>query len=156
MKTFVFPLLIAIITPLTTAQQLISTTLPACVQACVPLQQGQTGCTPAGGAPVSNQDTYKSCFCQSALLTQLYSNSAAQLCTNCAPNDMSTIQNWYKSYCGKGGAAVPTNGQNGNAQQPTPTTSSSSTVSPTATSAAQGTNQQGLPQAANNANNGPW
>ena len=156
MNRLFLPLLIAIITPLISAQQLIPNNLPSCAGQCTVLQQGQSGCTPAGGAPVTNQDTYKSCFCQSALLTQLFSDTAVQLCSTCQPSDMSTIQNWYKSYCGKGGAPVQGNGngQNGNAQQPT--TTSTSTAPPTTTPTAQSSNQQGLPQSANNANNGPW
>ncbi|KKA21758.1 Integral membrane protein [Rasamsonia emersonii CBS 393.64] len=48
-----------------------SSTFPACALSCTTLQQAQSGCVPPA-APVSNQATYVSCFCQSALLTSLH------------------------------------------------------------------------------------
>ena len=156
MNHLLFPLLFAFLNPLISAQQLLPNNLPSCAQQCTVLQQGQTGCTPAGGAPVSNEAIYQSCFCQSALLTQLYSNNAVQLCSSCPANDMNTIQNWYKNYCGKGGAPIQGNGngQNGNngqqQQPPQTTTAKAPTTTPTS-----GTNRQGVTNSANQPQE-PW
>ena len=93
----------------TSAQVLLSNTLPSCAQGCAQLQNAQSSCTPAGGAPVSNDATYKSCFCQSALLSQLYSpQPVQQFCTQCSQGDMATIQSWYKGFCASG--AMPSGG----------------------------------------------
>ena len=160
MKHLLFALLSALLNLLISAQQLLPPNLPTCAQKCEVLQQGQTGCTPAGGAPVSNQVTYQSCFCQSALLTQLYSNNAVQLCSSCPANDMATIQNWYKNYCGKGGAPLPgngngngQNGNNGQQQQPQSPTSTSTALN---TNPTTGTNRQGVTKSANEPAQGPW
>ena len=145
-------LLPALLAPLITAQQLIPQNLPSCVQQCPALQQGQTGCTPAGGAPVTSQGTYQSCFCQSALLTQLYSPNPIQFCSTCSTTDMSTIQNWYKSFCERGGAPVANNGQ----QPAPPATLSTSTIRPTnsPTSGARTTDPKGSTES--DEDEGPW
>ena len=151
MQYLLLPLLLTILNSLTTAQQLIPQDLPSCAQQCTVLEQGQTGCTPAGGAPVTSQGTYQSCFCQSALLTQLYAESPVQLCSTCSSTDMSSIQNWYKTFCGRGAAPAANNGQ----QPPTSATSSTSTTGPTnrPASGATSADQQG---AQDSDDNGSW
>ena len=134
------------------AQTLLASSLPQCAQNCAQLVNAQSSCTPAGGAPVTNDATYKSCFCQSALLTQLYQPQPVQFCTQCSPQDMLTAQNWYKSFCASGNTN-PSASQSGSAtagtQQPSaifvpPATSTASQVHNQATSAgATVTNQQG-------------
>lgn len=120
--------ILALITNVAT-QQLIPSNLPPCAQQCTALQQGQTGCVPAGGAPVTNSGIYQSCFCQSALLSQLYTPNPVQLCTSCSGSDMSTIQQWYKGFCGKGGTGA-------NAAGPAPAAGAPATTSTNANPAA--------------------
>lgn len=106
----------------TLAQVLIPNNLPTCAAGCAQLQNAQSSCTPAGGAPVTNQQTYQSCFCQSALLVQLYSPSPITFCTQCSQADMATIQDWYKNFCKGGTGAAPAGGTSSvasNGQQPT-------------------------------------
>lgn len=156
-------LLLTTLPPLTLSQQLIPTNLPSCAQSCTVLQQGQTGCVPAGGAPQASQGIYQSCFCQSALLTQLYSNTAVQLCSNCDAGDMATIQNWYQTYCGKGGSQVAAPGGNGQQtqqqQQQTTTPTVQATTDPTTSAGANtqaGQNVGGVSVANADASKGPW
>ncbi|MCJ1251069.1 hypothetical protein MMC30_008300, partial [Trapelia coarctata] len=90
---------------LTVAQSgsLLPSLLPACATTCVALQQAATGCVPPA-APVTNQDTYQSCFCQSALLTSLQQNPSANICApQCSDADFATIDVWYRQVCPAGG-----------------------------------------------------
>lgn len=142
-----------------------STGLPTCAATCAQLQNAQTGCTPAGGAPVSNDATYQSCFCQSALLTALHQGPGAQLCTQCSSTDMQSIQTWYQGFCSNKGA---TNGvQSGGASSPAATNTLAQATSsiqqvqnnPTQTAGSTvqgaGSNSAGVTNA-DNPNNGPW
>ena len=116
------------------SQTLIPTTgLPSCAATCAQLQNAQTGCTPAGGAPVSNQATYQSCFCQSALLTALDQGSGAQLCTQCSAQDNQAIQTWYQGFCKAGASALQSGGASGASSRPVQTV----TVAPATSSAKQ-------------------
>lgn len=75
-------------------------------------------------AQVTNQETYVSCFCQSALITQLHSTGNGVCdaeCTN--PSDRSLLQTWYNNYCQSGGNA-PTSTTTTAADPPSTTTSS--------------------------------
>ena len=88
-------------------QQILPTDLPSCAQGCAQLQNAQSSCTPAGGAEISDQATYDSCFCQSALLTQLYSpQPVTTFCTQCSKSDMTSIQDWYKRFCAEATSTV--------------------------------------------------
>lgn len=84
------------------AQQLLvygDDALPACAQQCPVLSQAQAACVPPA-APVTDQATYESCFCQSGYLTQLKSDPSAlcgSVCT--AASDLSQIQQWYAQNC---------------------------------------------------------
>lgn len=127
----------------TLGQTLVANTLPSCAQTCAQLQNAQSSCTPAGGAPVSNQQTYQSCFCQSTLLSQLYSPQSIPFCTQCSAADMATIQSWYKSFC-KGG---PGNVVAGDASG-----SSSAAAGGTSTAAGQPQATSSITAVANNPN----
>lgn len=142
-----FPALFAALTTAQVATTL-PNTLPACAQQCTILTSAQQSCA-------SNAAAYQSCFCQSALLSQLYTSQPVQLCTQCSATDMASIQTWYKASCQNG---VPVAGAN------QPTTPSATTTSPsTATSTPKTaptagttvTNQQDSNSAQNNPT-GPW
>ena len=85
---------------------LIPTTLPACAQTCAVLQAAATGCVPPA-APVTDQNTYQSCFCQSALLSSLQTSSSNLCPSQCSDADYATIDTWYKSVCPSNNAAAP-------------------------------------------------
>lgn len=128
----------ALFTTLVSGQTLLSSNLPPCAQQCPLLTQAQTSCVPSGGAPVSNQATYQSCFCQSALLSQLRGSQPVQLCSQCTQADMAQIQTWYQGLCQPGAAPVANNNQPSNTPANTPTTTTSRTTGPTAGSANRG------------------
>jgi len=175
MRHLLFPVLFTLLAPrLTDAQgpsALISSTLPSCAQQCTVLQQAATGCTPAGGAPVANQATYQSCFCQSALLPSLLSTEAVQLCSTCPPSDMASIQSWvgtiydniecrsltewlqYKGLCGKGaGVASNPTSTSPTSSSPKATGHATSSASPGATVS----NSQENTSSSGQTRNGPW
>lgn len=87
-------------------------TFPACAVSCQVLTQAQDACVPPS-APVSNQQTYVSCFCQSTLLSNLKNNAAGVCGTSCSNQaELVQLQKWYADYCasgGKTGAATTTN-----------------------------------------------
>lgn len=103
------------------SQPFIPTTLPPCAQQCATLQQAQTGCVPPA-APVTDQGTYLSCFCESALLKPL-SATPSTVCSACSPADLQTLQSWFSGFC------APAGGTGG--QQPTTLTTSSISSTPT-------------------------
>ncbi|KKY13156.1 putative integral membrane protein [Diplodia seriata] len=99
--------LIALLPSLAHAQTLIDfSQLPACASTCSNFVNAQTGCVPPAAA-VTTQQTYVSCFCQSALLTNLRAGSGAD-CASVCPNaaDQTAIQQWYAAFCASGGQAV--------------------------------------------------
>lgn len=82
-----------------------SSTFPACALSCTTLQQAQSGCVPPA-APVSNQATYVSCFCQSALLTSLHTTPDSVCDSFCtSESDRQLLMTWYNNYCSSGGNA---------------------------------------------------
>ncbi|KAF2157710.1 hypothetical protein K461DRAFT_317765 [Myriangium duriaei CBS 260.36] len=122
-----------------TAQQLLNFgagALPTCAEQCAFLTQAQTACVPPA-APVTNQQTYMGCFCQSAYLTALKSDASAVCGNVCQGADLTQIQSWYASTC-----AANTNA----AANPTTTTTTAAgaqetttaTTPTTATTATQG------------------
>lgn len=152
MRTFLlfFP---AFFGALTTAQvaTTLPNTLPACAQQCTVLTNAQQSCA-------SNPTAYQSCFCQSGLLAQLYSSQPVQLCTQCSPTDMASIQTWYTGSCRNGAPVAGANQPN----QPTTTTTPSNltptiatTPSNSRTAGAVVANQQGVP-GSQNAPQGSW
>ena len=92
----------------TSAQQatLLASNLPACAQQCPVLLQAQAGCVPPA-APVTDQAIYQSCFCQSALLTQL---PTSNICApQCSAEDIGTIQAWFNGLCAQGAPVATPN-----------------------------------------------
>ena len=79
--------------------------LPTCAQGCTLLQQAQSACVPPA-APVTDQTTYESCFCQSGYLSGLKTSSAGLCDSTCGTADLQKIQSWYISYCQSPGAVV--------------------------------------------------
>ena len=131
------------------AQTSLPSNLPSCAQQCTILTNAQQSCS-------SNPTAYQSCFCQSALLSQLYSSQPIQLCTQCSATDMASIQSWYKGTCQQGAPVANNN------QQPTNTPSTSTNAppptTPTTTPPPAGgtvTGQQSS-STATTAPNGPW
>lgn len=104
--------------------------LPTCAESCTLLQTAQNGCTPPA-APVSNQATYQSCFCQYTLIADLYTNPSAVCGTACtSAADLQVIQNWYSTLCGHSVVA--------NAATASATTATGRTTTTTATARTTG------------------
>ena len=146
MLSVAFASVILFFATVTSAQQLISPTLPSCAQQCGILTQAQTACIPPA-APVTDQGTYLSCFCQSNFLKPVY-GPPGNYCPTCSSSDNGIIQNWFKGQCGTSpgaAAAAPAannvNGgsNNNNDQNAKPTTSSTTAVAKPTTNADQGT-----------------
>lgn len=108
-----------------------SSTFPSCALSCTTLTSAQTGCVPPA-APVTDYTTYVSCFCQSALLTTLYTTPddvCTDVCT--AESDRDLLQTWYKNFCASGGATTATATAASTATAATATGTSSSSGSTT-------------------------
>ncbi|MCJ1463931.1 hypothetical protein MMC07_002540 [Pseudocyphellaria aurata] len=112
---------LALLIGLASCQNFISTTLPTCAQQCALLQQAQTICIPPA-APVTNQDIYQSCFCESNLLKPLAA-TPAQVCPACSPAELGTLQSWFAGFCTPAAGAQPTTLSTSTSSIPTPTTS---------------------------------
>lgn len=161
MRSFLIPSLLSLFVPLISAQAvtLLASNLPACATGCSVLDQAQGSCTPPL-APVTSNEIYESCFCQSALLTSLYSSAAVQgVCPSCSAADMLTIQKWYQGVCPNAGKAAPNFGNLATG----PTTSSSATTpgptASTSTSAPRASASTANQQESNSSTNptpGPW
>lgn len=79
-----------------------SATFPQCALSCETLVAAQNSCLPPQ-APVSDQSIYTSCFCESALLTQLHTSPDGTCDANCpAESDRQLLENWYNSFCNSG------------------------------------------------------
>ncbi|KAK4691999.1 hypothetical protein P7C71_g5121, partial [Lecanoromycetidae sp. Uapishka_2] len=150
MKSSTISTLFVLLAP-TLAQNLIPSSFPSCAQQCSLLQQAATSC-------MSNPTAAQSCFCQSALLSQLYGASPVSICSQCSAADMLTIQNGYKSTCKAEGApaaanvAVPASPSTTTTTSATSKTTTSATTSPTAGAAVP--NQQDT--STTNPPSGPW
>ena len=153
--------LFSLLTPIISAQAvtLLASNLPSCANQCTVLTNAQGSCTPPL-APVTSNEIYESCFCQSALLTSLYSSAAVQgVCPSCSASDMMSIQKWYQGVCPNAGKGAPNFGNLASG----PTTSSTSTASgPTSSTtisapnaSATTTNQQDS-NSSTNPTPGPW
>ncbi|KXJ91438.1 hypothetical protein Micbo1qcDRAFT_175640 [Microdochium bolleyi] len=96
--------------------------LPSCAAVCGPLYDANGGCVPPA-APTAQPSVYESCFCGNKAL-QPFSASPSGVCdAACSnPQDLASIQGWYKSFCA-GKAAAPTGTNSGSV----PTSSSTST-----------------------------
>ncbi|KAI9808333.1 MAG: hypothetical protein M1825_004790 [Sarcosagium campestre] len=116
--------------------------LPQCAQQCQNMFAAQGACVPPA-VPVTNQGTYKSCFCQSAFLQSLY-NTPAGLCdAACPPAGLSQIQSWFIGQC-------PNKGVAGQPITSTTTSTSGTTPSPDPASAASAAATSPLSIATNN------
>ena len=161
MRSFLIASLLSFLAPIMSAQQvtLLASNLPSCAAQCDVLTNAQGSCTPPL-APVTSDQIYESCFCQSALLTPLYSSAAVQgVCPKCSPTDMSTIQKWYQGVCPNSGKSAPNFGNLATG----PTTSTSATTpgptTSTATSAPHASSTATSQQYSNSSTDptpGPW
>ncbi|KAL2795400.1 hypothetical protein BJX66DRAFT_170020 [Aspergillus keveii] len=79
-----------------------SASFPACGLTCTNLIQADAGCTPPTVA-VTNQQTYVSCFCQSALLANLQTSPWGTCDTCTTQSDSDLLQSWYSNFCANGG-----------------------------------------------------
>ena len=161
MRSWLITSVISLFAPIISAQAvtLLASNLPSCAQQCTVLTNAQSSCTPPL-APVTSDQIYESCFCQSALLTSLYSNAAVQgVCPSCSATDMLTIQKWYQGVCPNTGKGAPNFGNletgpttSSTATMPGPTTSTAATAKPASTTAS---NQQDSNSSVN-PTPGPW
>lgn len=95
----------ALVFSLTAAQTtLIPSTIPICAQTCIILLDAQRGCVPPA-APVEDPGIYQSCFCLSALLTQLPSSPSA-VCPACPSDDLVKLQSWFGDLCKQGSSVT--------------------------------------------------
>ncbi|GME55153.1 integral membrane protein [Neofusicoccum parvum] len=117
--------LVALLAPRALAQQVVNyDALPACAKTCETLSTAQDGCVPPR-AQVTTQETYNSCFCQSAFLTGWKSSSQGVCDPSCTSSqDQTAVQQWFINFCEKGVGGV------------TSTAASSPGTSSTATSSA--------------------
>ncbi|KAK2068980.1 hypothetical protein P8C59_003590 [Phyllachora maydis] len=91
--------------PVTTLFPLAS--LPACAGQCGVLFDVNGACVPPH-APEAAASVYDSCFCNDPRLAA-WRTSAADLCkNNCAAADLTTIENWYLSFCNANGGTPST------------------------------------------------
>lgn len=161
MKSFLVASVFSLLAPIISAQSvtLLASNLPACASQCTVLINAEGSCTPPL-APATSDGIYESCFCQSALLTSLYSSAAVQgVCPSCSAADMLTIQKWYQGVCPNAGKGAPNFGTlaggtitSSTAATPGPTTSTAKTApipSPT------NSNQQDS-NSSTNPTPGPW
>lgn len=161
MRSFLIASIVSLLTPIISAQAvtLLASNLPACATQCTVLTNAEGSCTPPL-APVTSDQIYESCFCQSALLTSLYSSAAVQgVCPSCSAADMMTIQKWYQGVCPNAGKGAPNFGAlaggtttSSTAATPGPTTSTA-TIAPSAS--ATSTSQQDS-NSSTNPTPGPW
>ncbi|OJD21622.1 hypothetical protein ACJ73_07037 [Blastomyces percursus] len=79
-----------------------SASFPECAVGCPLLQEAQANCVPPA-APVTDQATYRSCFCQSTLLQALHSSPSGVCDAVCPPAELNTLQQWYAGLCATGG-----------------------------------------------------
>ncbi|KAI9931425.1 hypothetical protein ASPWEDRAFT_25697 [Aspergillus wentii DTO 134E9] len=80
-----------------------SDSFPACGLSCSLLQQAQSGCVPPK-APENDKSVYVSCFCQSALISQLHNSPDGTCDDTCtSSSDRSLLQTWFNDYCSSGG-----------------------------------------------------
>ncbi|EEQ86814.2 uncharacterized protein BDCG_01934 [Blastomyces dermatitidis ER-3] len=82
-----------------------SATFPECAVGCPLLQEAQANCVPPA-APVTDQATYRSCFCQSSLLQALHSSPNGVCDAVCPPAELNTLQQWYAGLCATGNPEV--------------------------------------------------
>lgn len=99
-------LLLSSLTPVFAADQFAivptaaSSTFPACGLTCPVLTQVQTGCVPPQ-APVTNDQTYVNCFCNSPTLVGL--KTTGTVCYTCTDaTSQNLLVQWFNGYCNGG------------------------------------------------------
>ncbi|KAL3456491.1 hypothetical protein BJX64DRAFT_40213 [Aspergillus heterothallicus] len=108
-----------------------SDSFPACGLTCPNLIQADDACTPPTAA-VSNQQTYVTCFCQSALLTTLQSSPWGTCDTVCVTEaDATLLQQWYVNFCANGGDTEDTDSSSDTEDETTGDTTTDNTSSNT-------------------------
>lgn len=111
-----------------------SSTFPECGLTCTALENAQDACVPPEAA-VTNEQTYISCFCQSAYITSL--KSSGTVCTSCtSASDQELLVSWYNGYCDGGYTSTLTATT---AAATTSSTSSATTTDAATTTAATAT-----------------
>ncbi|KAE8383705.1 hypothetical protein BDV26DRAFT_23 [Aspergillus bertholletiae] len=101
-----------------------SDSFPSCALTCPILKEAQTGCVPPT-AQTSDRSTYVSCFCQSALITQLHTSADTTCADTCtSADDRKKLQTWYTNFCTSGGKNTGTTASETTAAASTSTSSS--------------------------------
>ena len=161
MRSFILASIISLLTPFISAQtvNLLASNLPSCASQCTMLTNAASSCTPPL-APVTSDQIYESCFCQSALLTSLYSSAAVQgVCPSCSSADMLSIQKWYQGVCPNAGKSAPNFGALAGGTSTTSTAAAPGPTTSTATSAPHASATTTSQQDSNSSTNptpGPW
>jgi hypothetical protein len=125
-----------------------SSTFPECGLSCTALTEAQSACVPPQAA-VTNDETYISCFCQSAYLTGL--TTSGTVCTSCTSySDQELLVNWYNGYCAGGytstlTATATTTSSSTSSTNTAPTTTTAGATTGTSTSAAASSKSSGPP-----------
>ncbi|KAK3990371.1 hypothetical protein QBC44DRAFT_67028 [Cladorrhinum sp. PSN332] len=78
---------------------LVPQSLPTCVSSCGPLYDVNGACVPPA-VPKADTNVYNSCFCNDARLAPFKSGTSGVCDAACpAPADLTSIRNWFTSYC---------------------------------------------------------
>lgn len=126
---------------------------PQCAYNCAPFTGATASCLPPQ-APQTNQKTYDTCFCQSAILQAFYSSPNGlcdPFCSN--PSDLRQLQSWYQQFCNQvkagqapGGSSTLTTKTTNAANAPTSAAQTSGSIndsSPTQASSSSNTPPKG-------------
>ncbi|KAI1622536.1 hypothetical protein EDD37DRAFT_635273 [Exophiala viscosa] len=117
-----------------------TSTFPSCAVSCTVLLQAQTECTPPDVA-TTNDLTYENCFCQSSLLSALYSTPDSVCTSECtAESDRTELQTWFENFCSEVGQGIDPLSTTTTTPTPTATTivTITSTRAPTTTATGTG------------------
>jgi len=149
LRTFV---LLQIFTSTVVSQKIVpssgSSTFPQCAVNCPVLIQAQAACLPPS-APVSNDATYTSCYCQSSYLTTLHTEASTTCGSSCpSTSDQQLLVTWYGDFCAAGGKDVIDGSS-------TTTTTTSATASSTAAGATS-TSQNSSVSSGSGGGGGGW
>ena len=94
--------LVALQAPSAVAQEVLDFgILPACAGTCPSLVDAQASCVPPA-APVTDQETYESCFCQNAFLEPLFTSPNGVCDAFCAQPELDRIWQWFTGLCQDG------------------------------------------------------
>ncbi|QKX54736.1 uncharacterized protein TRUGW13939_01825 [Talaromyces rugulosus] len=111
-----------------------SATFPACGLTCPVLTQVQTGCVPPQ-APVTNDQTYINCFCESTTLQGLQTTgTVCYTCTDATSQNL--LVQWFTGYCSGGYTSTLTSTATSTTSAPTSAPTSAGTTTGSATTTA--------------------